>query len=1215
MIERRKGTTQSQRTNHNLLNINFKIDDRSFEDLLAYIISYVDKINFYTTENVISGTWRTLIEQDPVIYMIKIIKEPVHINTTDDLSSDHIQNLLDWYARIEEWHARLSHLDEKILVDKIGNVLSDVLQKKKNDLVEYLEYVQEEEKEVQTFHEALKKYTNLSKKGDKPDFDINEIAYTFKKIILHVQDFTKHYLQTRIFAKDNHMPNNAMYIAFVILYQKIQEQLNTIETRHLDFYYKDILQQELNSGIASEVMICFDILPKGKSAYIPESTQVSAGKLFGSKKNIIFETNTPILAHPIQIEKLQTLYFNKSPYIKIGTDDPIISSVIKGTLLNTSKKNKNTEPWPLFGADEDTLINSELEPDTITEIGIMIGSQVLFLEEGRREIDITFTLEESSAKNIFWKLLDQMSKNQGLPLDVVFNMVFEKAFLISYTSIKGWEAIPSYELSFDKAANTFTIRCLIDNISPPVTVCDTITEHSKWPMIKILFDEYAPIYAYSFFKEVSLQSINIEVEVIGIKNLSIYNNIGKVSLNKPFVMFGPKPDLGGYLMLAKSELFKKELKNLAICIEWDTIPRDFGGFDAYYEAYEELFTNDSFKVNITALSNGYWFPREEELLEQINLFDTEPCKTPEGYGSVLVAPKKELNLEQLGQYELSKDYRLKDPIRFDMHTQNGFFKLTLAAPKDAFGKDVYQKNYTRVAQDNARNQENLPLPNKPFIPKVRQITVNYNAKDVIYFDNAFDDSSDTVVGDYIHITPFGTEKIVDDNRVYKNIMVPNFKGEGYLYMQLKGVKPNNTVSLFFDLQNMNPVHINYQDNIDIQYKKIAKWTSLSKKHIISDGTNQFTKSGIIEIMLPDHMIDATNYELRILAYHDVYKYPVVKGIYPNAVIASSTSTDEKIIGREIPENSITKPVGKIPEVAKIIQPAPSFGGKLPDSPNLFYTEISERLRHKDRAVTMWDYERLILEYFHEVVAVKCTNLNQHFKIQAGKLTLIVLSKKWSQDNHHYLNLNQLDTIRQFVKKKCNSFIKVKVMNPKIEWLLVNSIVEFHEEDNGGYFINELNRVLNEYLCPLTFSDKNTVEGIGTVVIPRMLKSYVENLYYIKSVKKIEIEHIVKKGLDDYTLNIYKENQEIKPTTPWSMLVPKSKHNIYLSEPIVEDKEEEIEEIQHPQVGVDFIIAADDDEVLPIPNIKEEEKPDIEVQQKEEVVPKPKSNTILSFTIK
>ncbi|OEJ98588.1 hypothetical protein A8C32_05150 [Flavivirga aquatica] len=1224
MIERRKGTIQRQRINPNLLNPKFKIDERSFEDLLAYIVFYVEHINFYTTENIIDGNWRALVEQDPVIYIICIIKEPIeNLQEEDNLPKEKIHILLDWYNKIEKWYHTLLSFKEDVLANKIGNVLLDVLKYKKSQLETFLEKTKTKTKTttVKSFSEALKTYVNSEKKENEFKIDLDEITHTFRKMILYIQNFTSDYLKANVFTKNDHMPNNAMYITFAILFKKVQEQINAIGQRHLDFYYKDVLQQTQDKGIATQAVVCFELLPTSKGVIIPENTQLIAGKLFESKKNIIFETAKPLLAAPIKIEALQTLFFNKSPFIKIGTSESIISNIVKNNLVSKGKPLKDVENRSLFGADENTVINSDISPKTITDIGYIIGSPVLFLEEGEREINITFTLEKETSKETFWKLLQDMVISQELPLDVIFNTVFKGAFAISYTSVTDWETINAYGVRFDEIENTFTLHFTLDNTKPPMTVLPTKTASEidfSWPMIKVVLDEYAPIYTYSFFKGVMLENIKIDVNVVGIKNLSVYNNIGKMPLTKSFNLFGSSPTLGGYLMVGKSELFKKELTNIDLNIEWDNVPTDYGGFETYYKAYSEKFTNDSFVVDISALANGYWFPREEKIRTKVNLFDVEPTKTPEGYNSEIISKKRTITLSDLGKYQFPRDYKLEDPIPYDVYTNNGFFKFSFIAPKNTFGKNLYPKDYAEIATYNAKNEDSLPLPNKPFIPKVKQLTLDYTAKDTIYFSNAFDDSSDSVLGGYMHLTPFGVEKIVKDSRVYKNTMLSSFEGLGYLYLKLSKLETDSIVSLFFDLKNNTPDYSEQSDNIIIQYKKIDRWVTLHPKNIISDGTDQLSKSGIIEVLLPYNNEDDSNgYELRFVAKQEVYKYPIINGIYTNAVLASCTSEDETVVGKKVESYSIHKLAEKIPEIKKVVQPADSYGGKIPTIPELFYTEVSERLRHKDRALTIWDYEHLILQYFHEVIAVKCTNLDGFFKPQAGRVTLVVLPRAWKHDAHHYFNSNDLDAIHRFIKSKSNSFIRIKVRNPKVEWLLANCIVEFYAKDQGGYYLDELNKELSNYLCPLSHSDSTTIEGIGATVVPRMLRSHLENLPYIQSVKKLEIEHIVKKGLDDFTLKVYEENQEIKPTKPWSILVPKSEHKIYSSSILEDETMAEIEN-QNLQIGVDFIIAADDGnnekalEVITSNKVKDQESTEQALTVKKS---KLKANTILTFKIK
>ncbi|WP_159439360.1 hypothetical protein [Tenacibaculum agarivorans] len=1211
MMKRRKGTIQQQRINHKLLNPDFEIDDRSFEDLLAYVVSYAEHINFYTTENIIDGNWRSLIEQDPVIYIIGIIKEPIDSLRFEDKIAEEIAiTLLNWYQKIEQWYHTLLHFNETTIANKISNVLLEVLWDKKVALEEFLESVRQEEFIETPFINSLKNYTNSLTNSE---FNLEETAHTFRKMIVYIQNFTRKYLHKTVFSKQNHMPNNAMYITFAILFNKIQTQINAIAQKHLDFYYKNILQQTPNKGIPTQTIVCFELSPKSKGVLIPENTPVLAGKLFDSKKNIVLETTKPLLASPVVIDSLQNLYANKSNFIKIGTKDPTIANILQHTFISNGKQ-QLTDNKGLFGADENSIIDSEVSPKNTADIGFIIGSQVLFLGEGEREIKISFFLEKDSSEQTFWKLLHEMVTNQGLPLDVIFNDVFEEAFNISYTSKEKWIDVHRYYVQFDQILNTFSIILELGNSMPAVT-SSTIEKEYLWPMLKVELSELAPIYAYSFFKGLQLEMLTIDVQVNGIKDLSVYNTMGKVALAKPFYAFSPAPKIGDTLLIGKSELYQKEITEIDINIAWDNLPSDFGGFDSYYESYSQVFNNNSFNAAVSALSDGYWFPLEKKDREEFSLFKTQNVITPEGYNEVKLTTKTNIKLNNLGKYQLTRNYKLTDPIPYNIHTNSGFLKLSFSTPEYAFGKDLYQKEYTRIATYNAKNNTELPLPNTPFSPKIKGITLNYTAKDVIYFNNAYDGNASSLKGDYIHITPFGKEQIVADSKVYKNTLVTDFEGEGYLYLKLKKVASENSISLFFDLNNTTPTNFEKANNLVVEYKKVDRWVTLPKKNIISDSTHQLSSSGIIEILIPrlsDEM-NKDNFELRFVALHDAYKYPTFNGIYTNAVVVVCTNEDENVIGKKIEGGNITKLGKKIADIKKVVQPQSSFGGKTPTVPELFYTEVSERIRHKDRALTIWDYEHLILQQFHEIAAVKCTNKNNKFKPQAGKVTLVILSQQWQYDNHHYFNTNELLVIQQFIKTKSNSFIKINVQNPTPEWLLVTCVVQFDLEDQGGYYIEQLNTELNEYLCPVSNKNKEKTVGIGGSIVPRTLKTYLENLSYIQSIKKLEIEHIIRKGIDDFSLKVYEENQEIRPTLPWSMLVPKLKHNIYTSSILEDETIEEIES-QNFRIGVDYIIADDDDDFPEEENTVSTTVITQEVKPKVTTVKEKKIDTILNFNI-
>ena len=76
--------------------------------------------------------------------------------------------------------------------------------------------------------------------------------------------------------------------------------------------------------------------------------------------------------------------------------------------------------------------------------------------------------------------------------------------------------------------------------------------------------------------------------------------------------------------------------------------------------------------------------------------------------------------------------------------------------------------------------------------------------------------------------------------------------------------------------------------------------------------------------------------------------------------------DPAFPAKVLPAGTISKLDQPDAAVKKIIQPFSTFGGRAAERSETFYTRVSERLRHKDRAIAMWDYERLVLEAFPQI---------------------------------------------------------------------------------------------------------------------------------------------------------------------------------------------------------------------------------------------------------
>ena len=99
---------------------------------------------------------------------------------------------------------------------------------------------------------------------------------------------------------------------------------------------------------------------------------------------------------------------------------------------------------------------------------------------------------------------------------------------------------------------------LIDNIDPPITPLDAdnldFKAHNNFPMFEFkLNHEY--LNDYHSLKFLEINNINIEVEILEVKNLSLSNDFGKIDSSAPFEPFGSQPLIDSSFIVGHSTFF------------------------------------------------------------------------------------------------------------------------------------------------------------------------------------------------------------------------------------------------------------------------------------------------------------------------------------------------------------------------------------------------------------------------------------------------------------------------------------------------------------------------------------------------------------------------------------------------------------------------------------------------------------------------------------
>ena len=222
------------------------------------------------------------------------------------------------------------------------------------------------------------------------------------------------------------------------------------------------------------------------------------------------------------------------------------------------------------------------------------------------------------------------------------------------------------------------------------------------------------------------------------------------------------------------------------------------------------------------------------------------------------------------------------------------------------------------------------------------------------------------------------------------------------------------------------------------------------------------------------------------------------------------------------------------------QPFASFGGRMKEKDNRFYQRVSERLRHKRRAATIWDYERLVLEEFPEIYKVRCLNhTNAISEVAPGHVRILVIPNLQNVRAVDPLepraSVATLQKIKAFLGKMVSPFVKLEVANPRYEQVKLDFKVEFKPGFDPNFYKTLLEQDIIRYLSPWAYEESGGL-SFGGRVLRSVLLDFVEERPYVEFLTDFKLFHIVS-GLSSGDIG------EVKPQSASSILVSSRTHAI------------------------------------------------------------------------
>lgn len=1172
----------------------FLPDERSLSDFLKFINRLSRSVNFYGGNMEKNGDWYDFFISDELFLLaeiesfdLKLIeKEKTEIllkfentdNTDEKGALIHslfnriklmLQTINGWYVFSSKYNKqRNSSALEKELVSAISYRCKEVciqLRLISSELEGYDSQLKLDVKDLPTG-----KLWEVARNTPDPyavDWgpDILELDYLLKqllllhrpvyKTLLNLRERSRMLFNDNLQNKEDHEPHIGLILSFFQLFKKLQDELNTVPDRLLTYYYEQILGQSQRQQIPDSVYCYLTIDQQKQEIEIPENTKIIAGQNVEGE-DIVYALTDSVKVSNIKLGDVFTLFVSRNKLIDPGSVFQTVNGIY-------SQKIDPSKRFPSFLAlgEEQRFLSEDSKTMQEVGLGFAVSSPTLKLKGGKRKVEIAFVFLNESFQYFLAMLLSVAKNKKQLP-EEIFHQLFSGSMILEYTTNLGWCIIDSFEVipPQDWNENGFKIDFTLGPSMPEFTAYQEGIHKDNMgidqPTLKIRLKNQNVFHPYSFLQFLELEQIKISVAVEQLKSLSLHSNFGQLDQSIPFDLLGPTPKVGSYLLIGNDEIFSKDLDELKIGWTYFGLPVGVD-IETYFKGYPYGIKNDSFKVKFQALSDFRYVPNDLKNNNLVNLFEHHNGK---------ILKERFIHEIDLKDLDILPDYKLEfdDVGDSPQNQKTGFIKMELVTPVIGFGFDVYSDVYSKSMTKAANKQIQKPksgfsfeVPNEPFSPMATDIFIDYKSSSEINFLGTKSYVNQTEKAEnFIQIHPFGKKFILKNGFVFNNRLLPYLELQGSMFIGIKADKFPSEFSILFQIERNEDWTHGDAPSLDWFYLSSDEWRPFKTEDLLFDGTYGLTRSGIISFGSPkdinknNQVMSSSCYWICCSTLNNAEMASRVSGIFLNALSATAVLKEGIIHKPVLPAFSVQSFEYNLPGVLDLIQPIPSSGGRSSEGKIPFYHRVSQSLKHKYRAVTTWDIEKMLLNEFSWLGFVKVFgNFGYENFIDFGTVRIVGIPVIEDKSNFYQPKLNpgQIKEMEFFLNEITNPFMQFKILNPQYEYLLIKGEIRLNSENTGLVF-KKLYRDILESICPWFYHDLSDA-FVNRETKKSEIFNLITNSPYVKSLAGFSLAHMYKNDQGDFIFSDGALLDDGMDTLivgkPWSILVPYPLKNLAL----------------------------------------------------------------------
>jgi hypothetical protein len=669
----------------------------------------------------------------------------------------------------------------------------------------------------------------------------------------------------------------------------------------------------------------------------------------------------------------------------------------------------------------------------------------------------------------------------------------------------------------------------------PVLHTGAASPAAPWPVLRCRVRSSSG--RAELFAALAISEVTITVNVTGVTDLVVQNDHRTLAAGSPLQLFTARPKIGSNFYVGSREVFSKRLIRLTVNFAWKDLPESLlQHYHEYFDIHDEVLTSifvPSFTVVVDLLDRRSWAHGLTGPSGRLRLFDgISP-------GRRVTFVEGAFDVAYAGQ-TYAADPDLPELNRFGPGTKRGFIRLQLAGPRNedistfgvtfaqdvpfnAFGHDAFAPRYAKAALKLARHDPDAPgagpappLPNEPYLPEIENLSLDYASR------STFAPGDIQALGKVFTLGAFGYTTAGPD---IPGRLAPALDSPATMLLGLRDFRAPGTLSILFQLDEGSALLADPPEPGDIAWSYLSgeRWIDLPASAVAVDETRGFQVPGIVAVSVgADATSDHSAMPAGLIWVRARLSRPPLAvartlALHAQAATASLDPGTRPVedysdhLAAGLTAGTITRLDQRRTGIKRVAQPYASFGGRPAEVDRAFFERSVERIRHRGRAVTAWDFEHAVLQTFDRVFKVRClANTGTDAMPATGEAALVIVPKLNASQASNPLEPRAgetlMATIRDFVGDGLTTpFADIHVIHPVYERVLVDAEIAFRPGFDAGFHSEQLNTDLQRFLSPWAFEEGRDI-SFGTRIFRSEILKYVEDRPYVDFVTRFDLYH-------------------------------------------------------------------------------------------------------------